>query len=266
MTDTWDRVDATRPHPARVYDYLLGGKDNFASDREFGEKMIVAYPEARDAARANRSFMRRVVAWMAREGGIRQFLDLGTGLPTSPNLHEVVQQIAPEARVVYVDNDPIVLVHARALLVGSPDGATAYVDADIRHSEKILAAAAGTLDLSRPVGVTAIALLHYVPDSDDAYGIVARLMASLPARSYLAITHGTHDLLTPDRRERMEQLWAASPVPSQIRGRTEVERFFTGLDLVAPGVVPITEWHSGDEDGPPKSADIAFYGGLAVKP
>jgi S-adenosyl methyltransferase len=266
MTRASDRFDTAQPHPARVYDYLLGGKDNFAADREFGERMVVAYPEARDAAWENRAFMRRVVAWIARETGVRQFLDIGTGLPTSPNLHEVVQQIAPESRVVYVDNDPIVLTHARALLTSSPEGATAYVDADIRDPEKILTSAAEVLDLSQPVAVTTIALLHYVPDGDDPIGIVARLMTALPAGSYLAISHGTHDPLTPDRRMRMEQLWAASPVPSQVRSRPEVERFFAGLDLVDPGVVPITHWRPDDETDQQSFADIAFYGGLAVKP
>ena len=265
MTETSDRLDASRPHPARVYDFLLGGKDNFESDRAFAEQMIVAYPEAMDAALANRAFMRRAVAWMAREAGIRQFIDLGTGLPTSPNLHEVVQGIAADSRVVYVDNDPLVLVYARALLVGTPEGDTAYVDADVRDPARILSAAGEVLDLSRPVGLTSIALLHYVTDADDAYGIMARLMAALPSGSCLAITHGTHDLVTPDRRERMERLWAASPVASQVRDRSEVERFFAGLDPVEPGVVPITEWHTEDNDEA-RFADIAFYGGLAVKP
>lgn len=265
MTETSDRLDASRPHPARVYDFLLGGKDNFESDRAFAEQMIVAYPEAKDAAVANRGFMHRAVAWMAREAGIRQFIDLGTGLPTSPNLHEVVQDIAADSLVVYVDNDPLVLVNARALLVGTPEGATAYVDADVRNPARILSAASKILDLSRPVGLTSIALLHYVTDADDAHGIIAGLMASLPSGSCLAITHGTHDLVSPDRRERMERLWAASPVASQVRDRSEVERFFAGLDLVEPGVVPITEWHTeaGDQA---RFADIAFYGGLAVKP
>jgi hypothetical protein len=265
MTETSGRLDPSRPHPARVYDFLLGGKDNFESDRAFAEQMIAAYPEAKDAALANRAFMRRAAAWMAREAGIRQFIDLGTGLPTSPNLHEVVQDIAADSLVVYVDNDPLVLTHARALLVGSTEGATAYVDADVRDPERILAETAKVLDLSRPVGLTAIALLHYVTDADDAHGIVARLMAALPAGSCLAITHGTHDLVSPDRRERMERLWAASPVASQVREKSAVERFFAGLRLVEPGVVPITAWHAeeGERAGP---ADIAFYGGLAVKP
>jgi len=265
MTETSDRLDISRPHPARVYDFLLGGKDNFESDRAFAEQMIAAYPEAKEAALANRAFMRRAVAWMAHEAGIRQFIDLGTGLPTSPNLHEVVQGIAADSRVVYVDNDPLVLAHARALLVGTPEGATAYVDADVRDPVRILAGADEVLDLSRPVGLTSIALLHYVTDADDAYAIMAGLMAALPSGSCLAITHGTHDLVSADRRERMERLWAASPVASQVRDRSEVERFFAGLGLVEPGVVPITEWHP-DEDDRAGFADMAFYGGLAIKP
>ena len=264
MTETSDRLNTTRPHPARVYDFLLGGKDNFESDREFAAQMIAAYPEAKEAALANRAFMRRAVAWMAQHAGIRQFIDLGTGLPTSPNLHQVVQGIAPESAVVYVDNDPLVLVHARALLVGTPEGATAYVDADVRDPARILAAAAEVLDLSRPVGLTSIAVLHYVTDADDAHGIVDRLIAALPSGSCLAITHGTHDLVSADRRERMEGLWAASPVKSQVRDKSEVERFFAGLDLVKPGVVPITEWNVEEEV--PEFTDIAFFGGLAVKP
>jgi O-methyltransferase involved in polyketide biosynthesis len=186
--------DARVAHPARVYDYWLGGKDNFEADRIAGEETIAAYPAIRASARANRAFLARTVSYLAADAGIRQFLDLGTGLPTASNTHEVAQSVAPESRVVYVDNDPLVLSHARALLTSSPEGVTAYLDADLRDTDHILEQAAGTLDFGRPVAIMLLAILHYIPDLAEARRIVARLVDAVPSGSYLAISHAASDI------------------------------------------------------------------------
>ncbi len=262
-----DRLDTTRPHPARVYDHLLGGKDNFSADREFAAQVQAAFPSAKLAALENRAFMARAVSYLAREAGVRQFLDVGTGLPTSPNVHEVAQAIAPDSRVVYVDNDPIVLVHARALLTSAPEGATAYVDADLREPDRILAGMSETLDLSRPVALTLIAVLHFITDDMDPYGIVGRIVRALPSGSYLAMSHGTFDPIPPETLARMRQLQAASDQPFRPRTRDEVAGFFTGLELLDPGIVPVAEWRAGDEAQPrPSAADVGFYGAVARIP
>src|SRR6202046_2489536 len=187
-------IDTSVAHPARVYDYWLGGKDNFAADRKAAEEVIAIRPAMRRDIRANREMLRRAVRYLAAEAGPRQFLDIGTGIPTSPNVHEVVQRIAPDARVVYVDNDPIVLTHARALLASTPEGATAYIDADLRDPDKVLREAAATLDLSRPTAVMLVGVLHLISDEEDPYGIAARLMAGVPAGSYLVLTHPASDV------------------------------------------------------------------------
>ena len=188
--------DISRAHPARVYDYWLGGKDNYEADREAAEQFIQAVPNILAGVRANRAFLRRAVQYLAGEAGIRQFLDIGTGLPTAENTHEVAQGIAPESRIVYVDNDPIVLAHARALLTGTREGATAYVDADARDTSRILDAAAGILDFTKPVAVLALLVLQYVPDADDPHQIVTRLMDAVPSGSYLTISDTTTDIDT----------------------------------------------------------------------
>jgi len=245
-------INTSVAHPARVYDYWLGGKDNFPADRELGDQVMQVLPGTGRSAQANRAFMVRAARSMA-EAGVRQFIDIGTGLPTSPNLHEITQTVAPEARVVYVDNDPIVLVHARALLTSSPKGRTGYVDADIHNPEKILREAAGILDFSQPVGLTLIAILHYVAD-DDPWGIVRQLVAGMPSGSYLAVSHATIDIRqsgTPEQlikgRELMNQLLPGPFIP---RTHAEVSQFFDGLELLAPGVVQTTAWRPdpGDED------------------
>jgi hypothetical protein len=248
-----------------VYDYLLGGKDHCPADREFAEQMLQAHPDARDDARHNRDFMRRAVTFLAKEAGMRQFLDIGAGLTAPPNVHEVVQQISPASRVVYVRNDPTVMAHARALLVGGPAGVTEYVQADARDPDRILAEAARVLDLSQPVALTMIALLHYLSNDDDPYRVVAELLSALPSGSYLALSHGTHDLVGEDRRRHMQRLGNASPVRSQVRSRAEIERFFTGLELVDPGVVSIVDWRPGHQDAP-RPAETAFWAGVARVP
>jgi hypothetical protein len=262
-------LDTNTPHPARVYDYLLGGKDNFAADRAFAQQILSVHPHARTAARENRAFMRRAVTWLVRDAGIRQFLDIGTGIPTSPNLHEVAQRVVSRSRVVYVDNDPLVLAHARALLVSDPAGATAYLDADVRDPTRILSSldVLRTLDMSQPVALSLIALLHFIPDEDGPYDIVRQLVAPLVPGSFLVMSHGTFDPLAPEQVIQMEQLRAASPQPVRPRTRAEMERFFEGLELVVPGIVPLAEWRDDDESRPrPSANEVACYGALAQVP
>ncbi|GHJ16300.1 SAM-dependent methyltransferase [Micromonospora sp. AKA38] len=265
-----DRIDTSVAHPARRYNYWLGGKDNFQADRESGDAMAAAFPTIRLSALENRRFLRRAVRHLAAEAGIRQFLDIGTGIPTADNTHEVAQAADPRARVVYVDNDPIVLAHARALLTSSPEGATAYLDADLRDPEKILAHPdlRRTLDLSEPVALMLIAVLHFVPDPDDPYGTVARLLDALPAGSYLVASHATHDHLPAPLANEARAAARGGPHGTiNLRGRDEFVRFFDGLDMVEPGVCSVAEWRADGEPEPrPSAADVSMYGGVARKP
>ena len=260
-----------RPHPARVYDYLLGGKDNFAADRAAAEAGLEANPNSRIPPRENRAFLRRVVRYLARDAGISQFLDIGTGIPTSPNVHEIAQDADPKARVVYVDNDPIVLAHARALLTSGPVGRTAYIDADVRDVGKILSSTdlRQTLDMNRPVGLLLIAIMHFIADEDDPWDLVARLLAELPAGSYLALSHLTGDF-DPAAWQGVAEVYRRSGVTMQVRSLAAVERFFTGLDLLDPGVVSLPRWHPDPDDlgqpGQPTDAAVSVYGGLGRKP
>jgi S-adenosyl methyltransferase len=258
-------IDPSVPHIARIYDYWLGGKDNFAADRRVAEEILELAPGTVQNVRANRAFLGRVVRYLADQEGIRQFLDIGTGVPAADNTHEVAQSVAPECRVVYVDNDPIVLAHARALLT-SPDGMTAYVDADIREPGKILAEAAGTLDLRQPVAVMMLAVLHVIDDDDDPYGIVARTMEALPPGSYLAISHGASDINTEvmaDVAGRLKTLMPPGQKPA-FRDRAEVLRLFSGLDLLEPGVVPLPQWRPAE--GAAGGGNIPMWAGVARKP
>jgi hypothetical protein len=270
-----DRVDlqVDRPHPARVYDYLLGGKDNFAADRAAAEAGLKANPNSRIPPRENRAFLRRAVRYLAREAHISQFLDIGTGIPTSPNVHEIAQDADPRARVVYVDNDPIVLAHARALLTIGPAGKTAYIDADLRDVAKILNSPdlQQTLDLGQPVALLLIAIMHFVPDDEDPWGLAARLLAELPSGSYLALSHLTGDF-DPAAWDGVAAVYRRSGVIMQVRSRPAVERFFTGLDLVDPGVVSLPHWRPDPSDigqpgraGQPSDAAVSVYGGVARK-
>jgi hypothetical protein len=256
-------IDTSVAHPARRYDYWLGGKDNFAADRQSGDAIAATFPTIRTAVVENRRFLHRAVSFLAGAAGIRQFLDIGTGLPTANNTHDVAQRIAPESRIVYVDNDPLVLVHARALLTSSPEGATAYVDADLRDPDKILNGPdlRRTLDLSRPVALMLIATLHFIPEEDDPYAIVRRLVAALPSGSYLAVSHATSDYLPP---ELVADISSGRHGQGRLRTRAEFARFFDGLELVAPGVVPLAEWRADDEPEPrPTAAETAMYAGVA---
>jgi hypothetical protein len=260
-----------RPHPARVYDYLLGGKDNYAADREAAEAGLKANPNSRIPPRQNRAFMRRAVRYLAGEAGITQFLDIGTGIPTSPNVHEIAQDAQPQARVVYVDNDPIVLAHARALLTSGPAGKTAYINADLRDVDKILSSPdlQETLDLSRPVGLLLIAIMHFVGDSDDPYGLAARLLDGLPSGSYLALSHLTGDF-DAAAWEGVAAVYRRSGVTMQVRSQPAVEQFFAGLELVDPGVVSLPRWRPDPTDigqpGQPSDAAVSVYGGVGRKP
>jgi S-adenosyl methyltransferase len=258
-----------QPHPARVYDYLLGGKDNFAADRAAAEAGLRANPNSRIPPRENRAFLGRVVRYLAGEAGISQFLDIGTGIPTSPNVHEVAQEIEPRARIVYVDNDPIVLTQARALLTTGPQGRTAYIDADLRDIDAILGSAdlRRTLDLGRPVGLLLIAVLHFIPDEDDPWALASRLLAALPSGSYLAVSHLTGDF-DPEAWAGVVAVYRRSGVTMQVRRKPDIDRFFAGLDLIDPGVVSLPHWRPDPSDvgRPPSDAAVSVYGGVARKP
>jgi hypothetical protein len=256
--------DTSVAHQARMYDYVLGGKDNYAADRAAVEAGLKVWPDMAFAMRANRAFLGRAVRYLAADAGMRQFLDIGTGIPTSGNTHEIVQAIAPQSRVVYVDYDPVVLAHARALLVSRDEGATAYIDADLRDTDRILAEAAGLLDFSQPVAITLLAILHAIPDADDPHAIVAKLVDAVPAGSYLAVSHSGSDLFVPDTKDTfstvinqtMQQQYTA-------RSREQIDRFFAGLDLVAPGLVPVEEWRP--DPAMANAGTSAVYGAVGRK-
>jgi len=234
--------DTSVPHIARVYDYWLGGKDNFAADRELGEQTLQAYPNLVFSVRANRAFLARTVRFLAGEAGIRQFLDIGTGIPTANNTHEVAQRIAPEARIVYVDNDPVVLSHARALLKSSPQGACAYLDADLRDPDSILTGAAKTLDFSAPVAVMLIAVMHFVGDDAEASAIISRLTAACVPGSYVALSHAASDIDAEQQSEMVRRLNQSVAEKATLRGHADVTRLFDGFDLIEPGLVRVSDW------------------------
>ena len=262
-------INTSVAHPARRYDYWLGGKDNFPADQASGDAVEAAFPTIRMTVVENRRFLVRAVRFLAEEAGIRQFLDIGTGIPTSPNVHEVAQSIAPDAAVVYVDNDPIVLAHARALLPSGPHGATAYIDADLREPDKILhhPDLLRTLDLSRPVGLILVAILHFIPDTDDPYEVVARLVGAMPPGSYLVVSHATSDFMPPEAAAAVGEEGAQSRVPFRFRTKKELARFLEGLKLVSPGIQPLSEWRAENEPQPrPSAADIAGYAAVAQIP
>jgi hypothetical protein len=255
--------DTGIPHSARIYDYWLGGKDNFAADRQMGEVFLQQIPSMREMAKENRDFVTRSTHFLAAQG-IRQFLDIGTGIPTSPNLHETAQEVCPDARVVYVDNDPIVLTHARALMVSNDSGRVAYVDGDLCEPRSILTVPALTqvLDLSEPVALMLIAVLMLLGDDDDPHGAVATLCDALPSGSYLALTHPTQDF-DPKAMSVVTQAARGGGMTFAPRGRAEVERFFGGWTLEEPGLVPVKVWRPNTEQDDPKSA--YYWAGVARK-
>jgi hypothetical protein len=250
-----------------MYDYLLGGKDHFAIDRETMEAALRSWPGARVYARENRNFLARTVEYLAREAGIRQFLDIGTGLPSANNVHEVAQRIAPDSRVVYVDNDPLVMAHARALLTSGPAGRTAYIHEDLRDPEKILGnpVARETLDFSQPIALMLVAVLHFIRDDEDPAGIVATLMEALPPGSYLVSSHVTAEL-DPEGVHGLERAYRGAGLPAQARTGADFGRlFFPGLELVDPGVVPITDWRATAGQPRPLPSEVSCNGAVARK-
>ncbi|MBX6357770.1 MAG: SAM-dependent methyltransferase [Micromonosporaceae bacterium] len=248
-------LDTSRPHSARVWNHFLGGKDHFAADRQLGEQIRAVYPQIVEVARQSRAFLRRAVTHLTAEAGVRQFLDIGTGLPTADNTHEVAQRIAPESRVVYVDNDVLVLVHARALLTSTAEGACAYVDADVRDPDTVLAEAAKTLDFTRPVGLTMLGILGNVVDYDEARWIVRRLVAALPSGSFLVVNDGTN-VIQPQARDRATQLSVDAGMPYIARSPEQIAGFFDGLDLLEPGVVSTPRWRPDPDGGLPDEVDV----------
>ena len=256
--------DTGYAHSARIYNYWLGGKDNFAADREAAEQAIAANPGIITDVRANRAFLTRVVRYLAAERGVRQFLDIGTGLPTASNTHEVAQAAVPAARVVYADNDPIVLAHARALLTSTPEGATAYLDADLRDPQAIRQAAARTLDFAQPIALMLLIILHMIPDEDDPYGIVGTLVQALPSDSYLVLAHPASDIRAAKMAEMTRRVnQRMSGPPATMRDRAAITRFFDGLDLLEPGVVQPQQWRP--EPGALSPAQVTAWCGVARK-
>jgi hypothetical protein len=258
-------VDTTVPHSARIWNYWLGGKDNYAVDRAAGDQFRQAFPAIVEIARASRYFLARAIRYLAGEAGIRQFLDIGTGLPTSDNTHEVAQRAAPESRIVYVDNDPLVLAHARALLTSTPEGATAYIDADLREPGKIVAEAAETLDFTKPVALILNGVLGHITDIGEARSIVHELMDALPSGSYLSLMDGTSAISGAPAEEAQQDYNESGALPYVLRTPEEVASFFEGLELVAPGVVSCPRWRpEATPFGAPTEVDA--FGGVARKP
>ena len=257
-------LDTSTAHPARVYDYWLGGKDNFAADREAGEQALKAYPQLAEAVRSNRAFLARAVGFLTGPAGVRQFLDIGTGIPSADNTHEVAQREAPDSRIVYVDNDPIVLLHAQTLLRSTAAGACDYIQADLRDPARILSEAGRTLDFGQPVALMLLAILQFIPDDADPWGLVAQLMAPLPPGSYLVVSHPTDDFNPNRQGESIQRYNERVAEQATLRGHEETVRFFAGLELVEPGVVAVAKWrpHSDVEADRPSS----MWCGVARKP
>ncbi|MFE6200063.1 SAM-dependent methyltransferase [Streptomyces sp. NPDC057838] len=256
------RIDSSKAHPARVYDVFLGGKDHYPADRDAAAAALAANPRGYLDVRHNRDFLRRAVTSLVERDGVRQFLDIGTGLPTAENVHQIAQRVAPDSRVVYVDNDPVVLAHARALLTSGPEGRTDYIDADLRDPGRILEQAAKTLDFDRPVALCLVAVLHFVAD-DEAYPLVRELLDALPAGSRLVLSHLTEDL-NPENIRAVQRTYTERGFTFVLRSRAEVERFFTdnGLDIADPGVVPAHRWRPDHAAPVPDQPGESFLAGL----
>jgi O-methyltransferase involved in polyketide biosynthesis len=264
------QIDTSRPHPARTWDYYLGGKDNFAADRAVADKVIAAWPGMRVSARESRKFIGRAVQYLAGEAGIDQFLDIGSGLPTASNVHEVAQAINPAARVVYVDNDPLVLVHARALLTSSPEGKCAYIQADLRDPETILSAPAtrATLDFTRPIALMLVSVVHFLLPEDEPERIIKTLVDALPSGSYVASSHGSTEYGTQEEADAVIRPIHASGVRIAPRDSADFGKLvFEGLSLVSPGVVLVPEWRPNPNGGPrPGAREVGMNAGVGRKP
>ena len=268
MAELPPEIDTSRPHPARMYDYFLGGKNHFAADRETAETVLASAPTTRIGARENRAFLGRAVRYLTAEAGIRQFLDIGTGLPTANNVHEVAQAVAPSAHVVYADNDPLVLAHARALLTSTPEGGTAYIQADLRDPAAILSSPTvrEMLDFSQPIALITAAVLHFILDEFKPAATIATLLDALPSGSYLAASHVTGEHLPAEAAATM-RTYRSSGVPLQARDSAEFAALaFSGLELVPPGVVLVSEWRPEDTGPRPAPSEVNCYGGVARKP
>jgi hypothetical protein len=260
------KLDTTVSHSARIWNYWLGGKDNYAVDREAGDKVAAMLPSIVAQARADRAFLGRAVRYLAGEEGIRQFLDIGTGLPTAENTHEVAQRVAPQSRIVYADNDPLVLAHARALLTSTAEGACDYVDGDLREPGNILAQAARTLDFSQPAALMLLGILHHIPDTEEAYSIVGQLVAALAPGSFVVINHST-SAVHGAAMEAAVAHWNRVGTPSMtLRSPEQIARFFDGLDLLAPGVVSCSRWRPDPSAGAAPPAEVDEFCGVARKP
>jgi O-methyltransferase involved in polyketide biosynthesis len=257
-------IDASHPQSARIYNYWLRGKDNYPVDRAMGAQIEQILPGIPEMARQQRAFLIRVVTWLAGEVGIRQFLDIGTGLPTAENTHEVAQRVAPESRIVYVDNDPVVLVHARALLTSSPQGVTQYIDADLRDPDTILAEASRTLDFTQPVAIMLLGIIHHLTDHEEAAAVVKRLVDAVPSGSYLVITQTTNQVTGAAMDEAVRQWNEASPTPIVIRTPEQIAGFFEGLELLEPGVVSTTQWRP--DPARPGSQPMDEFAAVGRKP
>lgn len=266
-------LDLSKPHPARLYDYFLGGKTNYAVDREGAAKVIQEFPNIQLAARYNRSFMHRATRLVAEQHGIDQFLDIGTGIPTEPNLHQIAQRSLPGSRVVYVDHDRIVLAYARALLQSAEEGSTAYVQADLREPARILAEARKLLDFDRPICLSLIAILHFLADEEEPFALVRQLLDELPPGSALMLSHGTEDFGTEMMR-RTREIYAERGMVVALRSMAEGEAFFTGagFELVAPGAAPTCDWHPelepggmGQLPGMVTADDVGVWGAVGIK-
>ena len=251
-------IDVSVAHSARVYNYLLGDKDNFAADRAAGDQMILSLPNVVTASRMNRAFLARAVRFLVADCGIRQFLDIGTGIPSPGNTHEVAQGIAPETRVVYVDNDPIVLSHARALLISTPVGAVAHLDADLRQPDDILLSAAQTLDFQQPIALMMLMVLQMIPNADEPHQIVAKLVDALPGGSYLALSHPASDIL-PEAMAQMQRrlnAYLGQRASVTTRNHDEVARFFDTMAIAPPGLVEVQQWRPEGDAEPNVPAPI----------
>ncbi|MEV8036201.1 SAM-dependent methyltransferase [Streptomyces sp. NPDC002742] len=257
-------INTGKPQSARMYDYFLDGQDNYPADWKAAEQVISFFPAVKEMARTNRDFMHRAARLLARRG-IRQFLDIGTGIPTAPNLHQIVQAVTPAARVAYVDNDPIVLRHAEALLHSTPQGRTAFIQANVQEPEKILAEARDTFDFDQPIALSMVALLHLVGDEDNPYGLVAELLDSLAPGSHLALSHATGDF-HPQAWARVVEVYRKGGTTAQVRSRSEFARFFTGLELLDPGIELAARWHPEGEHQHTEGEQIPLYVGVARKP
>lgn len=257
-------IDTTVPHSARIWNYWLGGKDNYAVDRAAGDAYVNVYPGIVDVARAGRAFLARSVRYLAAEAGIRQFLDVGTGLPTADNTHEIAQRAAPESRIVYIDNDPLVLAHARALLTSTPEGTTDYIDADMRDPEALMRRAAASLDFHQPVALLLMGVMGHIPDDDEAQSIVQRLRAGLSSGSYLAVYDGIAEVVEAFN-EAQQGYDDTGAIPYKLRGPEQVARFFDGLEFVEPGLVRVSQWRP-ETTGVGVGPDSPSMAGVARKP